>query len=61
MYAKDLKEPKYEYLIEKREHAGIKHLNNSNAFIECSKTMGDISENVNDYNPIRKGKKLIVF
>ena len=42
MYARDLSEPKYEYLIKKREDAGIKYLNNSNAFIECSNTMDDI-------------------
>ena len=36
-YARDLSEPKYEYLITNREDAGIKHLNNPNAFIECSK------------------------
>ena len=33
LYAKDLSETKYEYLIEKRKNAGIKHLNYSNAFI----------------------------
>ena len=33
LYARDLSEPKYEYLIKKREDAGIKHLNNLNAFI----------------------------
>ena len=32
--ARDLSEPKYEYLIKKREDAGVKHLNNPNAFIE---------------------------
>ena len=39
----------------------MKHLNNPNAFIECSNTMDDVYENINDYNPIRKRKKLIVF
>ena len=61
LYTKDLSEPKYEYLIKKREDAGIKHLNNPNAFIECSNTMDDVYENINDYNPIRKRKKIIVF
>ena len=61
MYVRDLSEPKYEYLIKKREEAGIKHLNNPNAFIECSNTMDDVYENINDYNPIRKRKKIIVF
>ena len=61
MYAKDLSEPKYGFFIKKRKNAGIKHLNNPNAFIECSNTMDDVYENINDYNPIRKRKKLIVF
>ena len=61
LYARDLSEPKYEYLIKKRENAGIKHLNNPNAFIEYSNTMDDVYENINDYNPIRKRKKVIIF
>ena len=47
-YARDLSEPKYEYLIKKREYVGIKHVNNPNAFIECSNMMDDIYENIND-------------
>ena len=35
LYAKDLSEPKYEYLIKKREDAGIKNVNNPNSFIVC--------------------------
>ena len=50
VYARDLSEPKYECLIKKREGVGIKHLNNPNAFIECSSTMDDIYDNINDYN-----------
>ena len=61
LYARDLSEPKYEYLIKKREDAGIKHLNNPNAFIECSNTMDDVYEDINDYNRIEKIKKIIVF
>ena len=61
LYSRDLREPKYEYLIRKREDARIKHLNNPNAFIECSKTMDHVYENINDYNPIRKRTKLIAF
>ena len=43
LYARDLREPKYEYLIKKYEDAGIKYLNNlnnSNAFIEYLKYDG---------------------
>ena len=61
LYARDLSEPKYEYLILKSEDVGIKHLNNPNAFIKCSNTMDDVYENINNYNSIRKRKKLIVF
>ena len=56
LYARDLSELKYEYLIKKREDMGIKYLNNPNAFIECL-NMDDVYENINDYNPIRKRKK----
>ena len=34
LYAKDLNEPKYEFLIKKPENVGIKHCNNPNAFIK---------------------------
>ena len=61
LYARDLNEPKYKILIKKRKDAGIKHLNDPNAFIECSNTMDDVYENINDYNSSRKRKILIVF
>ena len=61
LYARDLNEPKYEILIKKRKDAGIKHLNDPNAFIECSNTMDDVYENIDDYNARRKIKILIVF
>ena len=61
LYAKDLSEPKYEYLIRNRENAKIKHLNDSKAFIECSNTINDVYENIDTYNPNRKRKILIVF
>ena len=38
LHAKDLSEAKYEFLIGKCEDAGIKYLNDSKAFIECSNT-----------------------
>ena len=61
LYAKDLSESVYEHLIKNRANAGIKHLNDSKAFIECSNTMDDVSENIDDYNPNRKRKVLTVF
>ena len=61
LYARDLNEPKYKILIKKREDAGIKHLNDPNAFIECSNMMDDVYENIHDYNSSRRRKILIVF
>ena len=60
-YAKDLNEPKYQFLIKKREDVGIKHLNDPKACIEYSAYMDDVCNNINDYNPARKRKILIVF
>ena len=61
MYAKDLSEAKYEFLIKKCENAGIKHLNYSNVFIECLNTMDDVYENIDEYNPIKRRKIFIEF
>ena len=61
LYTKDLSESKYEYLIKNRGNLGIKHLNDSKAFIECLNTMDDIYENINSYNTNIKRKILIVF
>ena len=61
LHAKDLSEPKYKFLIEKRANAGIKNYNDTTAFIEYSNTMDDVFSNIDDYNPKRKRKILIVF
>ena len=61
LYAKGLSESKYEFLIKNCEDAGIKHVNDPKEFIECSNTMNDIYENIDDYNPNRRRKILIIF
>ena len=61
MYAKDLSEPKYPFLTEKRENAGIKYLNDQKLFIECSNSIDDIYEDIDEYNSTRKREILIVF
>ena len=61
LYAKDLIEPKYQLLIKKCEGAGIKNLDDPSAFPEYPNTMDDIYNNIDDYNPKRKRKILIVF
>ena len=61
LYAKDTDEEKYQYLINKREQAGIKNLNDPNAFIEYSSDMNDVLEDINNYNKKRDKKVLIIF
>ena len=61
LYAKDLHKPKYEYLINKREQAGIKNLNDPHAFIEYSDDMNDVLHDINNYKKNRDKKVLIVF
>ena len=61
LYAKDLREPKYQFLIEKCENAGIKNVNDPSAFIEYSNTMDDVYNNIDDYNPKTKRRIFIVF
>ena len=61
LYAKDLEEPKYQFLIKKREQAGIKNLNVPNAYIEYSNIMDDVYNNIDEYNAKRKKKVLTVF
>ena len=52
---------KYECLIKNLENAGIKHLNDSKAFIECSNTMNDVYENIDNYNLNIRTKILILI
>ena len=61
LYAKDIHEPKNEYLINKREQGGIKSLNDPHAFIENSDDMNDVLDDINNYNKNRDKKVLIVF
>ena len=47
--------------MKKREDVGTKHFSDPNAFTECSNRMDDVYENIDDYNPNRQRKILIVF
>ena len=60
-YAKDPYEAKYQCLINKREGVGINHFNDPKAFIEYSNDMHDVYKNIDDYNPDKENKILIVF
>ena len=61
LYAKDLYEAKYQYLINKREKEGLDHFDYPKPFIEYLNDMQDVHENIDDYNPRKKRKVLIVF
>ena len=61
LYAKDTDDKKYQYLINKREQAGIKNLNDPQAFIGYSSDMNNVLEDINNYNKNRNKKVLIIF
>ena len=50
LYAKDPYEVKYQFLINKRESTGLKHLNDPKAFIVYSNDMRDAYKNIEEYN-----------
>ena len=61
LYAKDPYEAKYQYLINKGEKVGLDHFKDPKAFMECSNDMEDVYKNIENYNPGKKRKILIVF
>ena len=61
LYAKDLYEQKYQFLINERESIGLKPFNDPKAFIEYSNDMHDVYKNINYYKPNKENKVLIVF
>ena len=61
LYVKDPYEDRYQYLINKRGSVGLNHLNDPKAFIEYSKDMHDVYKNIDNYNPNKENKILIVF
>ena len=61
LHAKDPYEKKYQYLINKCENVGLNHFNDPKAFMEYSNDMQDVYKSIEDYNPTKKRKILIVF
>ena len=61
LYAKDPYETKYQYLINKCEKVGLIHYDDPKVFMEYSNDMQDVYKNIEDYNPRKKRKILIVF
>ena len=61
LYAKDPYEAKYQYLINKHEKVELDHFKDPKAFMEYSNDMEDVYKNIENYNPGKKHKILIVF
>ena len=61
LYAKDPYEVKHQFLIKKCEDVVTKRFNISKAFIEYSNNIDDIYKNMEEYNPNKKSKILVVF
>ena len=61
LYAKDTYEKRYQYLINKPGKVGLDHFNDPKVFMEYSNDMQDVYKIIDDYNPRKKRKILIVF
>ena len=61
LYPKNPSEVKYLFLINKRENAGLKHFNDSKAFIEYLSDMPDDYKDIEEYKIGQNRKILIVF
>ena len=61
LYAKDPYEAKYQYLVNKREKGGLDYFDDPKTFMEYSNNMLDVYKNIEDYNPDKKIKVLIIF
>ena len=53
-------ESKYQLLVNGREKVGIENSKNPKAFIDYSQTINDVYEYLEDYNPTKKRRVLIV-
>ena len=61
LYDKDPYEAQYKFLINKRESTGLKHFNDTKAFIEYSNDIQDVYKTIGEDNIDKKRKILIVF
>ena len=61
LYVKDPLKSKYQFLINGREKVEIENLKNPKTFIDYSRTMVNVYENLKDFNPTKKKKVLKAF
>ena len=60
-YAKDPYRTKYQFLIRKSKDVETKHFNDSKATIEYSNDIDEVYKNIEEHNPNKKRKLIIVF
>ena len=60
LYAKNLYEAKYQYLINKCEKVGLDYLNDPKAFMKYLNDMQNVYKNIEEYNLRKKRKVLVV-
>ena len=60
LYIKDPLKSKYQLLINGREKAGIENLKNPKAFIDYSRTIDDVYENLEDYDPTKEERRVLM-
>ena len=61
LYVKGSFEAKFQLWINKSESTSLKHFNHSTAFNEHSNDMDNIYKSIEEYNPNKKQKTLIVL
>ena len=61
LYVKYPVESGYQLLINQREKVGLENLKNPKTFIDYLQTIDGVYENLEDYNPTKKRRVLIVF
>ena len=61
LYIKDPFESQYQVLINRKEKIGIEHEKNPKPFIDYLQTIANVYELLEDYNPTKRRKVLIVL
>ena len=61
LHVKYLFESRYQLLINGRKKIGIKKFKNPKTFIDYSQIIDYVSQNLEDYNPTKKRRLLILF
>ena len=59
LYVKNALKTKYQMLVTRREKAGTENLKTPKAFIDYSRKIDDVCENLEDYNLTKKRRALI--